>query len=298
MAGKQASKSQARRSGKSAKGQAAQRTSQTWRQPPPAPRAKMVRKQTRMARITAGPGVSPIRDWLQRVNEVRGFAWLQVGIFVALIAVAAGAAYGTTLEPFRVSSDSIEVEGIQRLGGWEVIQAAKLDGQNVFTVEADPVADRILELPGVKSVGVRVHLPNRVIIEVSEFLPLVEWQRPDGRRWLAEDGSLVPITGDSPGLILVDPRAEAADADGNLRSDILENLAVIHEVRPEQRELYYGKVEGIYFRAPEGWNVYLGEEGGVGRKLSVLAGLQDTLILRDPRPKKVDLRFEEFPTFE
>jgi hypothetical protein len=198
----------------------------------------------RMARVIR-PGVSPIRDWLQRVNEVRGFAWLQVGIFVALIAAAAGAAYGTTLEPFRVSSDSIEVEGIQRLGGWEVIQAAKLDGQNVFTVEADPVADRILELPGVKSVGVRVHLPNRVIIEVSEFLPLVEWQRPDGRRWLAEDGSLVPITGDSPGLTLVDPRAEAADADGNLRSDILENLTVIHEVSGAAGAILRQKVHDI-----------------------------------------------------
>lgn len=292
MAGKQGSKSRARRSGKSTQGQAAERTAQTWRQPPPTPRVRMVRKQTRTTRATAGPGASPIRGWLRRVN------WLQAGIFIALIAAAAGAAYGTTLEPFRVGSDSIEVTGVQRLEAWEVVQAAKLDGENVFTVEVDPVADRILELAGVKSVGVRVHLPNRVIIEVSEFLPLVEWQRPDGRRWLAEDGSPVPITGDAPALILVDPKAEAADADGDLRSDILENLRIIHQVLPEQRELYYGKVEGVYFRAPEGWNVYLGEEGRMARKLSVLAGLQDTLISREPRPKKVDLRFEEFPTFE
>jgi hypothetical protein len=304
MAGKQAPKSRARRSGKSTKGQTAkgeaspERTAQTWRQPPPTPRTKMVRKQTGTTRVTAGPGVSPIRGWLRRVKEVRGFAWLQAGIFVALIAAAAGAAYGTTLEPFRVSSDSIEVRGPQRLEAREVVEAAELDGQNVFMVQAEPVADRILALQGVKSVGVRVHLPNRVIIEISEFLPLVEWQRPDGRRWLAEDGSLVPITGDAPALILVDPQAEAADADGNLESDTLENLKVIHEMLPEQRELYYGKVEGIYFRAPQGWNVYLGEEGRMARKLSVLAGLEDMLIARDPRPKKVDLRFEEFPTFE
>ncbi len=149
-----------------------------------------------------------------------------------------------------------------------------------------------------KGVGVRVHLPNQVIIDVAEFLPLVEWQKPEGRRWLAEDGSLVPIAGNPPGMILVDPRGEAGDADGKLRVNLREDLKVIQQVLPEQREFYYGASEGLYFRAPEGWNVYLGEEGNVKRKLEILAGLQSDLIAREPKPRKVDLRFPEFPTLE
>jgi cell division septal protein FtsQ len=145
---------------------------------------------------------------------------------------------------------------------------------------------------------VRVHLPNRVIIDVAEFLPLVEWQKPDGRRWLAEDGSAVPVTGDAPGLILVDPQGEAADADGKMQPNILKNLAIIRQALPDQRDFYYGASEGIYFRAPEGWNVYLGEEGKMERKLSILAGMQSRLVSQEPKPKKVDLRFEEFPTLE
>jgi cell division septal protein FtsQ len=291
MAGRQAAKSSARRSRKSAKTQATERATQTWRQPPATPRAKMVRKETRTARV-ARPGASPLRIWLRRIN------WVQVGIFAILIAAASGAAYGITLEPFQVSRDSVEVTGNRRLATWEVVDAAQVAGQNVFVVRADTVADRLLALPGVKSVGVRVHLPNQVIIDVAEYLPLVEWQRPDGRRWLAEDGSLVPIAGNPPSMILVDPRGEAADADGKLRKSIREDLTIIQQVLPEQHEIYYGASEGLYFRAPEGWNVYLGEEGDVKRKLEILAGLQNDLITREPKPKKVDLRFPEFPTLE
>ena len=203
MAGRQATKSSSRSSKKSAKTPSTERATQTWRQPPPTPRARMVRKETRAARITR-PNASPVRAWLRRIN------WLQVGIFAALIAAAGGAAYGITLEPFRVAPDAIEVTGNRRLAAWEVIDAAQVTGQNVFTVQADAVADRLLALPGVKSVGVRVHLPNQVIVDVAEFLPLVEWQKPEGRRWLAEDGSLVPIAGNPPGMILVDPRGKPA----------------------------------------------------------------------------------------
>lgn len=291
MAGKRTTKSRSGSSGKSAKAHSAESATQTWRQPPPTPRSKMVRKQTRTTRVVR-PGVSPVKGWLQRIR------WAQVGVFTLLIATAAGIAYGITLEPFQVTRESIEVIGAGRLEAWEVVEAAEVAGQNAFTVQADPAVDRILALPGVKSAGVRVRLPNRVIIELAEFMPLVEWQRPDGRRWLAEDGSLVPISGDAPGLILVDPLGEAADAEGSLRKNILESLAIIRQARPDQHEFYYGIREGIYFRAPEGWNVYLGEEGRMARKLEILAGLQDTLAAREPKPKKVDLRFEEFPTLE
>ncbi len=291
MAGRQATKSSARRNKKSAKAQPTERATQTWRQPPPTPRAKMVRKETRTARVTR-PSMSPVRIWLARIN------WLQVAIFAALIAAAGGAAYGITLEPFRVAPDTVEVTGNRRLAAWEVMDAAQVAGDNVFTVQADAVADRLLALPGVKSVGVRVHLPNQVLIDVAEFLPLVEWQKPEGRLWLAEDGSSVPIAGNPPAMILVDPRGEAGDANGKLRKNIREDLTVIQQVLPEQREFYYGASEGLYFRAPEGWNVYLGEEGNVEHKLEILAGLQNELITREPKPRKVDLRFPEFPTLE
>jgi hypothetical protein len=159
------------------------------------------------------------------------------------------------------------------------------------------VAKRVSSLEGVNEVTVRVRLPNRLIVQIKEFMPLVAWQTPEGTRWLSEDGALIPIAGDSPALTLVDPLGEAADESGNLRTKVLEGLTIIQEMRPDLREMYFGKLEGLYFRSPEGWTVYLGEDGRMARKLTILEGMKPTMAEGNSQAKILDLRFEEFPTF-
>jgi cell division septal protein FtsQ len=249
----------------------------------------MVRKEQRTTRIVR-PAAPPWRSWLRRVP------WRSVTVFLVVVATAVGLAYGATLEPFRVTSESVTVTGNHRLEAWEVADAADVAGRNVFMLDAKDVAARVSKLAGVNDVLVRVHLPNRVIVELVEFMPLVAWQTPQATRWLSEDGALIPISGDAPNLTLIDPAGGAADKKGNLRTKVLENLNALARIRPDVREVFYGALEGLYFRAPEGWTVYLGEEGQMERKLGILAGMQQNRAEGECPNHILDLRFEEFAT--
>jgi len=293
MAERQSSKTSSRRTSKGGGHQAAERATQTWRQPPKTPRAKMVRKETRTVRVPRSRGAGRgWGTWLRRVN------WLQVAVFVGLASVMGVLIWGIMQEPFRISGSSIEVIGNHRLEAWEVVRAADIEGANAFTILPSDVAKRVAGLEGVNEVTVRVRLPNRLIVELKEFLPLVAWQTPEGTRWLSEDGALIPISGDPPGLTLIDPMGEAADENGNLRPSLLAGLAVVAQMRPELREIYYGKLEGLYFRSPEGWTVYLGEEGRMARKLAILEGMKQTISTGNTPAQVLDLRFEGFTTFK
>jgi hypothetical protein len=53
-------------------------------------------------------------------------------------------------------------------------------------------------------------------------------------------------------------------------------------------------LEGLYFRAPEGYTVYLGEEGSMAQKLALLEETQRQLAGRNARVRVVDLRFDGY----
>ena len=47
---------------------------------------------------------------------------------------------------------------------------------------------------------------------------------------------------------------------------MLDNLTTLREASPDINELYYGNSQGLYYRTPEGWDVWLGESGAMREK--------------------------------
>ena len=66
---------------------------------------------------------------------------------------------------------------------------------------------------------------------------------------------------------------------------------ILQRLRPELRQLYYGSSEGLYFRAAEGWTVYLGDGRNLQAKLALLEGVQRELVDK-PKPQSIDLRID------
>jgi hypothetical protein len=64
----------------------------------------------------------------------------------------------------------------------------------------------------------------------------------------------------------------------------------LYGLSPDLKDLFYGSQEGIYFRAPQGWTVYLGEDGDMAGKLALLEVAQQRLASEQATPKIVDLR--------
>lgn len=274
-----------------------------WKQQRPAKRRPKVRQTqavvTRAALegSTALPRLPAIH--LPRLNQ-RQLAVLPLVVFLMI-----GSVVLFTNDRFFVFEP--QVRGNQRVSAEQIFSQSGVEGKSIFWVEPSDVAQKVAQVPGVETATAHVRLPNQVIIDVAEELPLVAWKTDQQEVWIGEDGWGMPSVGAPPPLILSDSSGTAAapatpdpagdtrqPVDGveniRLRPQLLVALSVLHDRRPDLKDLYYGSREGIYFRAPQGWTVYLGEDGDMAAKLALLDVAQQRLAGEQVAPKVVDLR--------
>jgi cell division septal protein FtsQ len=155
----------------------------------------------------------------------------------------------------------------------------------------------VAQVAGVRAARTHVRLPNWVVIDVEEQVPLVAWQVGNDTFWIGKDGRVMPAGGPPPPIHLTDSAGEAAQPKSKpgapeLRPAVLASLLLIQAERPELNDLYYGAEEGLYFRAEQGWTVYLGSEGDPLVKLERLQALQQQIAADSNKPRVVDLRPE------
>jgi cell division septal protein FtsQ len=265
-----------------------------WRQPPPRTRADVRRKQI-IAPQAQSEHVNPLAPIMARVLELGDAMALRH--WIALL-VLAGAAYGTsqlfTLPQFTVTAPNVRVRGLQRASVDEVYAASQLEGINVFRVEAARAAGRVVALPGVASAEVHVRLPANVIIDVVEFAPIAIVQTITETLWIGSDGRGIQQVGEPPKLTLVEVSGTVRDQRGSVLPEIIEGLVAIHSKRPDLAVIHYGTLEGLYFRAAQGYTVYLGEGGAMSRKLALLEATQQQLADGNLHPQEIDLRFDGY----
>jgi cell division septal protein FtsQ len=211
---------------------------------------------------------------------------------VCCLAIAAGVFGQVWLnEGFRVQA--AEVRGQVRVSAEDISRASAVAGRSIFQIRPTAVAGQISRVPGVAEATVHLRLPNQVIIDVIEHQPWIAWKVITDTVWLAADGlTTVPIAGQSPAFTLVDEAGAALDNAGRLKLYVFAGLKALHAARPELAEVYYGRAEGLFYRAPEGWTVYLGDTGKIASKLALLQAIQAEPALRSKRPVVIDLRSE------
>ncbi len=273
-----------------------------WRQPPARSRKQMKRNQAVTPRVisapsgsktrpAARPGTAPASVHVTRVNLRR------ILLAALIIGLAAGAWTLLSLPQLRVATTSTQVGGNQRIASGDIFTASQIDGRSIFLVRPSQVAERVAALPGIATAAAHVRLPNQVLIDVTEQVPLVTWQSTTGTVWLTAAGAEVPMQGEPPPLTLNDLTGRSPEEVRGTLQTVLSNLAELHAARPELTVLYYGTLEGLYFRAPEGWTVYLGEAGSLATKLALLAATQQKLAEQGKQPQVIDLRFDETQAF-
>jgi cell division septal protein FtsQ len=184
-----------------------------------------------------------------------------------------------------------QISGNERISGETIYATSGIDQTNVLWIRPAEIVKRLTALPDIAAAHVRVRLPNQVAIEVQERVPVVAWQTALSTTWIAADGVSLTAVGAPPALTLVDADAVAGDGNGVLRRQVLADLLALHTARPDLTNLYYGRQEGLYFRAPEGWTIYLGG-GQMADKLAALQTAQREIGARGAPPDVVDLRFE------
>ena len=274
--------------------QPATSTEPAWRQPPAKTREKVRRKQMAVPRANAPTG-NPLAPAFLRALELGQSLTLRHWIALLVAAAAAvGISQLLTLPQFTVTGATVQVRGNERTSADEVYAASGLEGTNVFQVQAGSVAGHIAALPGVGAVQVHVRLPADVIVDVAELAPLAILQTITETLWISADGTGIQQVGKPPKLTLVEVNGAVRDARGIVLPEVVQGLEAIHENRPDLTDLHFGTLEGLYFRASEGYTVYLGEGGAMARRLALLEATQQQIADRGMRPQVIDLRFDGY----
>jgi len=277
-----------------------------WKQPPPKPRKQMRRHQA------IGPKVAPQNSVPARgaVTVVRLAAKPRFRVREAvrlygrtalLLLVVIGCAVGLLallhLPQLTVMATTTEIGGSRRNAAEDVYAAAAVEGRNILLVKPADVARRVMEMSGIAGADVHVRLPNRVLIDVREYTPLVAVQGITTTLWLSADGAEVPQVGGKPPLTLKDRSGMSLGASQQTWRDLLPDLAEIQAARPDVSELFYGNLEGLYFVAPEGWTVWLGNGGPMAAKLALLDATRREILARGTHPNVIDLRYSATQAF-
>jgi hypothetical protein len=189
-----------------------------------------------------------------------------------------------------------EVEGNQFVDQKEIYDASDLHELSIFWIKPDQVEAAISSLPGIKEVRVTCRLPNRVRIEVVERQTQIIWQRGEARYGVDDQGTTLPLEGESEGMLLIqDLRTGPFEVGDRIAPWVIRSALELRRLLPETVFLQYSDDRGLIFHEPD-YPVYFGS-GDMEEKVAILKALLRDFAFEGIQPEFVDVRFMESPYY-
>jgi cell division septal protein FtsQ len=248
------------------------------------------------------------RDLETRTPVMRGIRWRAVWIrlpaFLVLVALLGLIVYTTVDERFYVYE--AQILGARHLEAQTIYEAAQIDEHSIFWIQPQKVAERIVQLDGVRTVRVRCTLLAALAIEIEEREPVVMWRSLSQEIdwWLDEEGVVLPYHGDANSLDMV---FVVDSSQRNLRvgdrvtpEGIVRSVLQLASALPSARVFFYEQDRGLYFTQGLGtgeWPVYVGTSEDLPRKIQVVQTLTDYLVENNVHPRYVDVRWADHPIY-
>jgi hypothetical protein len=201
---------------------------------------------------------------------------------------------------YRVGEAS--VTGSSMLGEDRVRSIAGVGGQTVFNVDPVEVRALLMAQPEIQSAVVKVRWPNRVLIDVVERKPMVEWN-DDGRTWwLSEDGIAFLPHGELEDLVRIDSEDTVLDIQRDplapvVEPEVLWAAAALRLQVPEVSVLRYDPVHGLGFEDAMGWKAYFGASGDMVVKVQLYRKIAAALQARGVQAEWVSVEDPAAPYY-
>lgn len=262
------------------------------------------RSRTRRGKVRRAPQAeSPTPP-----RRVRAIPWRSVALrlpaLAILFALIGVCVYASVDARFFVYE--AQINGANHLEAGAIYQASGVHEQNIFWIDPHSVAERVIQLEGIKAVDVRCELPAIVSIEVAEREPVVMWRATSQQEdlWLDDEGVVLPYHGDvqSPEMVFVVDYGERNLKEGD-RIDpegIVQSVLQLAATVPGVRVFSYMPGQGLSFtQGVEGgeWPVYVGTSADLPRKIQVLQALTEYLQANNIRPRYIDVRWADHPVY-
>jgi cell division septal protein FtsQ len=239
---------------------------------------------------------------------MRGIRWRTVLVrlpaFLILVALVGVIVYASMDQSFYVYE--AQILGARHLEAQTIYDQAQVDEHSIFWIQPREVAERIVQLDGVKAVRVQCTLPAALTIEVEEREPVVMWRAKSQNTdwWLDEEGVVLPYHGDpnSPDMVfVVDSSPRSLQVGDHMTPEgIVQSVLQLASTLPSARVFFYEQGRGLYFTQGLGqgeWPVYVGTSQDLPRKIQVVQTLTDYLVVNNVRPSYVDVRWPEHPVY-
>jgi PAS domain-containing protein len=137
-------------------------------------------------------------------------AWATGRLAALLLALGCGVAIAVFLGSDLLTVRRLDLGGAALTTPQQIAEAGGVQGHNIFTVDAQDVAERLVALPTVREARVRGALPDRLVVRIVERQPAAIWQTGDAR-FLVDAGGFVMAVNPAEGATSGLPRVVARD---------------------------------------------------------------------------------------
>ena len=206
-----------------------------------------------------------------------------------------------------------QVAGLQRVAYSDVEAVLKLDGSQVVSIDPQEVTQELsVAFPELTGIKVHVGFPAKLSISVTELQPIMAWKVGDTVYWLDKDGTILPPRGQVDNLQIVaspempplaiaanvqptqsDTTAQTSDTPTTywglqVDDQFMNAIITLPKVIPQQSELVYNSQNGLGWKDPGGWDVFIGRDlTNIDQKLAIYQSIIDGLQKQGITPSEM-----------
>lgn len=208
---------------------------------------------------------------------------------------------------------SAEVSGNLHISAEEIYFAMDMDGEPVFkAVPAEMTENLRKTMPELETAVVRVLFPNRIVVQVAERIPVLDWYTFRGNGEI-ESRRLIDINGVDftpregvEGLIVVyatgtPPEANPGEDVGEYETpyitpEVVHALVTLLPYVPADIPVAYDPEYGIGWEDARGWQVFFGmNTNAMELRIAAYQSIIDELTRKGIQPELISMAYLETP---
>ena len=230
-----------------------------------------------------------------------GPRWLSGILALIFCGMAAGFAF---LPQFRFND--IIITGMDKINKNEIIYFSGAKGEPVFAVNPDHIRSTLLQhYQDIYDASVTIDFPAEMRIELTERVPVVEWDFGGSRFWIDKDGMVLNQSRSQEKTIHVYADSypgSLSQEDRNLplyfSKDVLKTIETMGSHVPEGKPLIYTYKNGFGWDTDEGWRIFFGKtDSDMDEKLRMQASLTKYFQKNEIKPILVSLEYKDAPYY-
>lgn len=221
-----------------------------------------------------------------------------------------------------------KVHGLHRLEANDVLDAIDLTDKPIYVIDPQEVKEDLESaFPELTNISVEVSLPASVVITARERQPLIAWQFDNQTLWTDFEGVVIPNRGDAGQILTIEAKGELPLSPFNLsptldgeednerelkkKSDsaikpegqqidpaLQEAILKLRSRIPPGTTLAYNDRNGVNWKDPGGWIVYLGLSlKNLDSKLAVYQVIVEKLLQQDLHPSVISVEHLHAPYY-